>query len=82
LGCERHAIHIRRHPKKVYSRAAASPVARRLMSDGTTQPSAAEITVIAISAVMAPANTVALGWRMAIRAATMKVSSPISVARI
>lgn len=31
---------------------------------------------------MAPANTVALGCRMAINAATMKVSSPTSVARI
>lgn len=40
------------------------------------------LTVIRMSALMAPLYTMTLGWRIAISAAMINVSSPSSVARI
>ena len=45
-------------------------------------PRAVERTVITARAPMAPAKTMARGWRMAMMAAMMNVSSPSSETRI
>jgi hypothetical protein len=52
------------------------------MSAGAAHPSAALSAVITPSAPMAPANTVAREWRIAMMAAMKNVLSPISLMRI
>lgn len=62
--------------------AAAKWVRRSGIRVGTAWPRTAERTVMTIRAALAAEKTRIRGWRMAIRAATRNVLSPISETRI
>mmetsp|Transcript_14849 Transcript_14849/g.35844 ORF Transcript_14849/g.35844 Transcript_14849/m.35844 type:complete len:329 (-) Transcript_14849:157-1143(-) len=82
LGSLRHAMYSSRNPKNVYSTNAALLTVSWLSRLGTTRPSMVDSTVITDSALSAPARMMKRGWRIAMMAAMMNVSSPSSDTRI
>ena len=74
--------HSRRAPKKVYRTHAARFTIDLVTSSGATMPKHVLSTVMIASAANAPVNTMLRGCRIAMMAAMMNVSSPISLTRI
>mmetsp|Transcript_15750 Transcript_15750/g.30210 ORF Transcript_15750/g.30210 Transcript_15750/m.30210 type:complete len:263 (+) Transcript_15750:564-1352(+) len=78
VGSELYPMYIRRKPKNVYNTPASRATVLRVMSFGTTKPRAVESTVMITRADTAPLNTMTRGWRIAMIAAMINVSSPSS----